>query len=335
MNPVGTQSSQPTISTAPSPSAPTKSPGVGGNTASTAAPSLRAVNSSGSPTAIVDNDVLDGTQGPSLRGTFAPSLAPSHLSIGPSSSEAPSDAPSGSWLQGNDRDPDLPDGIQNGGPGNSSDDNSREIVLGVGILVALLFFVAGLFVSRHQIASTRQARLSDSGVYGALSSILAGPLEGRRIVGTGDPPGSFHEGLYHYMGDGTRYLSTNCHDCLETRRNSFYTDDNLGTIPEDEEYEDAIFGKSYHQDEEDDEDERPYLGHLVRGHPVARPNVHVCNSALCDHCSDQSKQKSPTFLESPSLWLSRGGTGVMEPMDSLLTFGNDDVTSSRSGQQEV
>eukprot|EP00977_Amphora_coffeiformis_P029541 scaffold41402_cov298-Amphora_coffeaeformis.AAC.1 len=169
-------------------------------------------------------------------------------------------------------------------------------------------------------------------MYGGLASILA-PVDTRRMVGTGDPPGSFHEGLYHYMGDGTRYLSTNCKDCLETRRNSFYTDDNLGTIPEDEEYADAIFGQSYYQDEEE-EDEIQYLGHLVRGRSVARPNVHVCNSALCEHCSGRNKQ-SPTFLESPSLWLSRGGTSTMEPMDSLLTFGSDDVTSSRSGQQEV
>ena len=175
-------------------------------------------------------------------------------------------------------------------------------------------------------------------MYGALSSILGAPTESRRIAGTGDPPGSFHEGLYHYMGDGTRYLSTNCRDCLETRRNSFYTDDNLGTIPEDEEYEDAIFGQSYYLDEEEDEeeeDERPYLGHLVGGRSVARPNVHVCNSALCDYCSNRNKKKSPTFLESPSLWLSRGGASTMEPMDSLLTFGSDDVTSSRAGQQEV
>ena len=334
---------------------PVQSPSTGGNPGSSASPSISGESSSNSPTMVVGTGTVDGSQAPVLRGSFAPSLAPVGLSEGPSTSQvgfsegpstsqAPSGAPSDLWLQGNDRDPvvppEIPDGIQSGGPGNSPDDNSRGIALGVGIPVALVFLIAGFFVSRHQIATTRQMRLSEAGMYGTLSSILGTMTETRRIAGTGDPPSSFHEGLYHYMGDGTRYLSTNCSDCLETRRNSFYTDDNLGTIPEDQEYEDAIFGQSYYQDEEEEEDEtqnsgnRSYLGHLVRGHAVARPNVHVCNSALCDYCSGRNKQTT-TFLESPSLWLNRGDTNTMEPMDSLLTFGNDDVTSSRSGQQEV
>jgi hypothetical protein len=43
------------------------------------------------------------------------------------------------------------------------------------------------------------------------------------ITGTGDPPRSFHEGLYHYTRGGARYLSTNCMHCYETRRNGFLT----------------------------------------------------------------------------------------------------------------
>ena len=42
------------------------------------------------------------------------------------------------------------------------------------------------------------------------------------LIGTGDPPGSFHEGMYHYTCQGVRYLSTNCADCIETKRNGFY-----------------------------------------------------------------------------------------------------------------
>ena len=243
--------------------------------------------------------------------------------------------------------PELPDGIRGDGPYNDpNEDGNLGIALGVGIPVALALMIAGFFVSRRQIVAARHLRLSDAGLYGASTMGTAAALDTRQMVGTGDPPGSFHEGLYHYMGDGTRYLSTNCAHCLETRRNSFYTDHNLGTIPEDQEYEDAIYGlSSQYQDgngdDYDDEDEEmspfggsTYLGHLVRGRAIARPNVHVCNSALCDYCNGRKKQ-STTFLESPALWLARTGNAAMEPMDSLLTFGSDDVTSSRAGEQEV
>ena len=236
-----------------------------------------------------------------------------------------------------------PDGIVSDEPPPPQTDGSNlSLALGVGIPAILALIIAGFFVSRRQMAAARNLRLSDTGMYGSAASSVGNVLaaENRRIAGTGDPPGSFHEGLYHYMSDGTRYLSTNCPDCLETRKNSFYTDDNLGTIPEDQEYEDVIFGHSYYtQDEEEEVEEievlgggtSTYLGHLVRGHSVARPNVHVCNSALCP-C--RKNQQATTFLESPAMWLARGAA-ANEPMDSLLTFGSDDVTSSRSGRQEV
>jgi hypothetical protein len=59
-------------------------------------------------------------------------------------------------------------------------------------------------------------------------------------VGTGDPPRSFHEGMYHYTRHGARYLSTNCIDCAETRRSGFYTSANLETINEEGHYEQSF-----------------------------------------------------------------------------------------------
>jgi hypothetical protein len=52
------------------------------------------------------------------------------------------------------------------------------------------------------------------------------------ITGTGDPPRSFHVGIYHYTRGGARYLSTNCIHCQETKQNGFlYVD---GIDPQNE-----------------------------------------------------------------------------------------------------
>lgn len=54
------------------------------------------------------------------------------------------------------------------------------------------------------------------------------------LIGTGDPPDSYHEGLYHYMSNGTtRYISTRCKQCQETLETRQYAGNILGTIYED------------------------------------------------------------------------------------------------------
>ena len=253
------------------------------------------------------------------------SLAPSALV-----SEAPS-VDAGDPLLG---------GIVDQEPRSQSDDDNLGFALGISLAAVALLLLLGFLVSRRQIAQTRNLRMSDEGMYGAAATAYGAGVDVRRIYGTGDPPHSFHEGLYHYMADGTRYLSTNCAICMETRLNSFYTDDNLGTIPEDQEYEDVMFGSSVNYfDPEADEEMQPssYLRNLVNGRIIAAPDVHVCNSALC-RCAKLKQPNSPnqhtTFLDNSSAFFCRDVNSA-EAMDSLLTLGDNDRTSSRKGEQEV
>jgi hypothetical protein len=297
---------------------------------------------------------VDGTESESPTVSSFPTVSESpSLSLVPTTSESPSisitptisEVPTASLSPSLFIEDSLPDAIID--QGRASDENDRVgIGLGVALAAVLILLILALLVSRHHIIINRKQRMSDVGLYsGGLLPIVGGlGDDDRRIVGTGDPPGSFHEGLYHYTDDGTRYLSTNCAGCLETRRNSFYTDDNLGTIPEDQEYEDAIFGSPppvYSSDDDSEVMRSSYLQHLVASGKIAPPDVHVCTSTMCTdpRCNNRNKPYSPrqstTFLGNPATWDNNRPNGSDEPMDSLLTFGNDDRTSTRASEQEV
>ncbi|CAB9512831.1 expressed unknown protein [Seminavis robusta] len=102
------------------------------------------------------------------------------------------------------------------------------------------------------------------------------------MVGTGDPPGSFHEGLYHYTKDGRRYLSTRCENCLETRRNTFYTDRRgLPTIMEHEVYNNESNNSFVGVISPDSKD----LGQRHLG-----IDVHRCTSSTCTRCNNGDHQ---------------------------------------------
>ena len=99
------------------------------------------------------------------------------------------------------------------------------------------------------------------------------------LIGTGDHPDSFHEGMYHYNPDGVRYLSTNCPTCIETKQNGFFTAGELDTISE-------------HAIEEDDTDRSIYRQrNLVSpsskdlGGKHSSIDVHNCSSARCAICA--------------------------------------------------
>lgn len=132
----------------------------------------------------------------------------------------------------------------------AEDDDSVGLIAGVTIPLLVGLIAAALFMQK------KRGTMTEVGYRDMMTSEFV-------LVGTGDHPSSFHEGLYHYMRDGTRYLSTRCEGCLETRKNSFYTDDNLGTIMEDEEFEDVT----------------------GLGAKSSTMNVHKCTSAVCNRCS--------------------------------------------------
>jgi hypothetical protein len=123
------------------------------------------------------------------------------------------------------------------------------------------------------------------------------------IPGTGDPPGHFHEGLFHYMNHGQAYLSTNCEICFETRRDLRYVDEidgsesdrsvyhDLATILENEPYDKASLD-SYEESVLSRADPDRNLNQQHMG-----MDVHKCSSATCKICTPFGlKNQFPTFL---------------------------------------
>jgi hypothetical protein len=176
-----------------------------------------------------------------------------------------------------------------------SDDSGIGIILGVAIPLVVGLVAAALLMKRNRdtmTATEYQDMMTSSDFV---------------LVGTGDPVGSFHEGLYHYMRDGTRYLSTRCEGCLETRKNSFYTDYDLGTIMEGQEYQDSILGAK---------------------NPTV--DVHKCTSAVCDRCSPVVSNK--TFFVAPSSPTgSRGAHSLFTDIHLTAASPND---SSRASEEQ-
>jgi len=149
------------------------------------------------------------------------------------------------------------------------------------------------------------------------------------LVGTGDPPGSFHHGLHHYMRGGQRFLSTNCSACIETYRNSFQdglsSTDGLPTIMEDE-----ILLAANSKD---------------LGAPHMGMDVHNCSSATCKHClyknadvafirSDSTKAKATLGYSQTDLDLndefglsysSSGGNTEDDDAETNVLFGHVEV----------
>jgi hypothetical protein len=159
-------------------------------------------------------------------------------------------------------------------------DNSVALIIGMTIPLVVGLIVAALFIQK------KRGTMTEVGYRDMMNSDFV-------LVGTGDHPTSFHEGLYHYMRDGTRYLSTRCEGCLETRKNSFYTDNNLGTIMEEEEFEDVtgLGGKN------------------------SAMNVHKCRSALCNRCTTGPENQTCFFAASSN----NNGIIISDDTHSLFT----------------
>ena len=97
---------------------------------------------------------------------------------------------------------------------DDDDDDNVAFVAYAAIPLALLLLMSYLIKKKRRL-------------------LTAGELDDEDYVrvGTGDPPKSFHEGMYHYTRSGARYLSTNCPDCEMTRRLGFANfDDDLPAL---------------------------------------------------------------------------------------------------------
>ena len=130
------------------------------------------------------------------------------------------------------------------------------------------------------------------------------------ITGTGDPPRSFHEGLYHYTRSGARYLSTNCRECAETRKMGFFTDDDLPTINEGQLYDPAN-PCPLSEASSDDLSSQESSSHRRRrilvlpsdkslGKKHSSIDVHKCASATCRICAAARGAGNVAFVCSPA-----------------------------------
>ncbi|KAG7361688.1 hypothetical protein IV203_036789 [Nitzschia inconspicua] len=179
----------------------------------------------------------------------------------------------------------------NGGvlpPGGAAVRQSRAPIAYAVSVPLLILMALALFVARNR--TQREA----------LTSMQVLALESANqtvLVGTGDPPRSFHEGLHHYTRHGARYLSTNCPQCIETKLNGYFTDSDLETIQEGnfesfEEISLVATNVSAHGKEDSEHDPSDHRKrNLVQasdgalGVKHSSIDVHQCTSSLCPICT--------------------------------------------------
>jgi LPXTG-motif cell wall-anchored protein len=142
---------------------------------------------------------------------------------------------------------------------DADDDDNGNMIIGLTASMAFLAFLFFLlWRKKRKVATTsRFLAVADDGF--------------KPLHGTGDPPGSFHYGIYHYFPTGEHYLSTNCHDCHETRDSGDYGGGGPPAIT-------AVLS---------DDD---YYGRLIAanskdiGRGTSAMNVHRCTSSTCHLC---------------------------------------------------
>ena len=174
---------------------------------------------------------------------------------------------------------------ERGNQSENKDDTKTIVAMAIGIPVALALLAAAF------LQKNKRTIVSATSYYDVQEA-------DHILIGTGDPPGSYHEGLFHFMPNGQDYLSTNCEFCHVTRKDFQYInevsqslesqptmDRDLGTILEDEPYTKSL---SYDNDILCRADSSRGLGQHHLG-----IDVHNCSSATCKICK---VSKRPVFL---------------------------------------
>jgi hypothetical protein len=183
--------------------------------------------------------------------------------------------------------------------GIESGEDTKSMPVAYAVLIPLLVLLALILLFAGQ--RTRQkARLQEQLL--ALES-----FDNENLVGTGDPPGSFHEGMYHYTRNGARYLSTNCAECIETRKNGFLNG-----------FDEIHFGERDQSNRRKRNLVRASSGALGMKHSSI--DVHNCSSGACKICAHRPRDVQ--FVPNPE--------GSFRP----FPFENDE-TSILFGESEV
>ena len=160
-------------------------------------------------------------------------------------------------------------------------------VFAVGIPLFLALIISMFLIRRRSIGKHGMNAIQSWEEYDPTANILKG---------TGDPPDSFHDGVYHYMNRGRQqYLSTRCTLCLETRRNigsqmyaeALKCNTSMSSIAK-------ILPKQYRTegvDRNEDECDNDEAYRLARarsdmklGQHHMGIDVHACQSATCVRC---------------------------------------------------
>jgi hypothetical protein len=166
------------------------------------------------------------------------------------------------------------------------DDKNLARILVASIFGAALVALLLLLVRKKRTMMTQtRARQLEAIAFGAVSS--------EESSHGADPPGSFHQGYYHYTKDGVRYLSPYCQTCLETER-QLALGHGLETIAEDEEF---MEGRNFRLVGANSKD---------LGGKHSTMNVHSCTSATCLQCGTV---KDPTFL----CWRTQTANDITSP----------------------
>ena len=160
------------------------------------------------------------------------------------------------------------------GNGGRSDDKRGGIItsggnnkayvpfLTVAMFGAALIALLLLFLRRHRTLITQRQLDVGAAIAAAASE------ESSHGV---DPPGSFHQGYYHYTKDGVRYLSPYCQTCLETE-GQLALGHGLETIAEDKEW---MKGRNF---------TLVSANSCDLGGRHSTIDVHSCTSAICRQC---------------------------------------------------
>lgn len=216
---------------------------------------------------------------------------------------------------------DLPVGIDAVGDAMTGETSDRSwgLFLGLGIpMVMFVLLAAYLAKRRSSIASSEVGHVELDEMKDSMFF----------LAGTGDHPNSFHEGLYHYTESGQQYLSTQCEDCINTRRDYFYAQDcaqrfakariGMGTIPEDAPYMSCRSG----------DESSGVSGSFIKGQPTesdvlqhlgGHGHNHKCNSSTCTRCHPAEGNAHQTVFLGLSGSLSN---------DSFDLFTDDEVVEA-------
>jgi hypothetical protein len=201
------------------------------------------------------------------------------------------------------------DSLSGNDKGSNADDNDG-LVMGLAFGVPLLAIILATVQSARSERKRAFNRILQQSDEEQTKSHRAKKSEDQE-----DPPGSFHEGMHHYLRDGTRYYSSRCRQCREYNcvfllDNSF-TSSRIGAIPE---HEPSV--------------ERSEQGHRILPRADLRLglsqqhmgiNVHTCKSATCTRCGPNSPLPIfvPTGVVSRTISYSGSSTTVSSPVSSI------------------